>query len=256
MAKHTVVPGDCFSSLAKANGFADYLTLYNDGGNGALKGSRPNPNQLAEGDAVEIPAKKPKEFSVSTGKVHKFVVGKTKTMLRLVLLDAVDKALKVKTCLLDVGGKKQATLPGGNGLVEMEVDAVATGGTLAVTWDAPPPPPAAPAPAPPPAASPPPYPAPIVAADFEDKPDPTVTNEPAATWTLQVGYMEPAAVVRGCLRRLANLGYGASDVQVEDAQTAAVVKAYQRKNGLGTKGSESGAIADVRSDLEKRHDKL
>ena len=68
--------------------------------------------------------------------------------------------------------------------------------------------------------------------------------------------MEPLDTVRGCLRRLANLGYTAPDVKVEDAKTALVVKAYQRKNSLGTKGSESGVVTDVRADLETRHDKL
>ncbi|HEY4187462.1 MAG TPA: hypothetical protein VGP07_20465 [Polyangia bacterium] len=256
MAKHTAVPGDCVSSLAKANGFLDYLPVYNDGGNAALKGSRPNPNQLAEGDVVEIPDKKAKTLPAATGKSHKFVVNKTKTTLRLVLVDATDQPLTVKTCLLEVGGQNQATPPDGTGLVEMEIDPIATDGTLTVTWDAPPPPPAPSPPAPPPAASPPPYPAPIAVADFEDKPDDTVTVETEATWTLHLGFMEPSAVVRGGLRRLVNLGYRATDVQAEDADTAAVVKAYQRKNGLGTKGKESGAIADVRSDLEKRHDKL
>ena len=33
------------------------------------------------------------------------------------------------------------------------------------------------------------------------------------------------------------------------------MKAYQRKNGLGAKGAESGAVADIRGDLETRHDK-
>jgi hypothetical protein len=255
MAKHTVVPGDCFSSLAKANNFFDYLTLYNHGTNSALKAKRPNPNQLEEGDSVEIPDKKIKKVPCASNKEHKFVVVRTKTKLRLVLMDAKDKELKLTKCSLEVGTRKQKTLPDGSGLVEMEIDPVATAGTLTATWAAP-----AAKPAPKPAkaaaaASPPPYPAPIAAADFEDV-QPKVTHETTATWTLHVGRMEPLATVRGCLRRLENLGYTAPDLKAEDAKTAIVVKSYQRKNSLGTKGSESGKVSDVRADLETRHDKL
>ena len=255
MATHTVVPGDCFSSLAKANNFFDYLTLYNHGSNSALKAKRPNPNQLEEGDSVEIPDKKIKKAPCVSNKEHKFVVVRTKTKLRLVIMDAKDKALKLKKCSFEVGVRKQSTLPDGSGLVEIEIDPVATTGKLIATWAAPAAkaaPKAAKAAAP---ASPPPYPAPIAAVDFEDT-TPKITHETTATWTLHVGRMEPLDTVRGCLRRLANLGYTAPDVKVEDAKTALVVKAYQRKNSLGTKGSESGVVSDVRADLETRHDKL
>lgn len=254
MAKHTVVPGECFSSLAQANKFNDYLTLYNHGDNAALKGKRPNPNQLEEGDSVEIPDKTIKKVPAASNKEHKFVLVRTKTKLRLALVDARGKAMKLAKCKLEVGGKKQSKLPDGQGLVEMEIDPLATAGTLAISWT----PPKAKPPAKVAAkakASPPPYPPPIVAADFEDK-TAKVAPEKEASWTLQVGFMEPSDVVRGSLRRLVNLGYTASDVKVEDAATAAVVKGYQRQNGLGTKGSESGKIADVRADLETRHDRL
>jgi hypothetical protein len=253
MARHTVAPGDCFSSLAKANNFFDYLTLYNHAKNADLKKNRPNPNQLAEGDAVEIPDKTLKKVPSATNKEHKFVVVRTKTKLRLVVVDASDKALKVKTCNLTVGSRKQKTLPNASGLLEMEIDPAETAGTLAVTWDPPAAKPPAKPPAAPKAASPPAYPAPILASEFEDKTE-KLKAETRATWTLHVGSMEALGTVRGCLRRLANLGYGAPEVKAEDAKTAVVVKGYQRKNSLGTKGSESGKVADIRADLEKRHD--
>jgi hypothetical protein len=255
MAKHTVAPGDCFSSLAKANNFFDYLTLYNHASNAALKANRPNPNQLEEGDSVEIPDKKVKKVPCASNKEHKFVVVRTKTKLRLVVFDARDKALTLTKCDLEAGARKQKTLPNASGLVEMEIDPVSTAGKLTATWAAPkakPAPKAAKAAA---AASPPPYPAPIVAENFEDD-NPKIAHETTASWTLHIGSMEPLATIRGCLRRLENLGYTAPDVKAEDAKTETVVKSYQRKNKLGTKGSESGKVADVRADLETRHDKL
>jgi hypothetical protein len=255
MAKHTVVPGDCFCSLAKTNNFFDYLTLYNHGDNAALKAKRPNANQLEEGDEVEIPDKKVKKVACASNKEHKFVVVRTKTKVRLVLMDAKDKVLRVKKCELAVGIRKQKTLPDAQGLVEIEVDPAAATGTLSLTWDPPAAKAAPKAPAAAAIASPPPYPPAIIESDFEDKTT-KLKAETTAKWTLHVGSMEPLATVRGCMRRLTNLGYTATDVKVEDPKTASLVKGYQRKNSLGVKGSESGVIADVRADLETRHDTL
>jgi N-acetylmuramoyl-L-alanine amidase len=255
VAKHNVVPGDCFCSLAKANNFFDYLTLYNHGSNAALKAKRPNPNQLVEGDSVEIPDKKIKKVLGATNKEHKFLVLRTKTKLRLVIVNAQDMPLKTKTCTLTVGARAQKTKPAASGLVEMEVDPVDTAGSLAITLAPPkrrPKPKAAKAATP---TSPPPYPAPIVSKDFIDENE-MLTIETSLTWTLRVGSMEPKDTIRGVLRRLFNLGYTAPDVTVEDAKTAAVVKSYQRKNALAAKDAESGKVADVQVNLETRHDKL
>jgi N-acetylmuramoyl-L-alanine amidase len=254
MAKHSVSLGECFSSLAQANGFFDYLTLYNHGTNAALKSKRPNPNQLEEGDSVDIPAKQVKKLTLPADQEHKFVVVRTKTKVRIAIADATGKPLKVKSARLDVGARTQKKA-GGGGVIELEMDPTATGGSLTVTWDPPkataPPKAAAPA-----STSPPSYPPPIVAAQFEDK-TATLAGETSATWTLHVGALEPKESTRGCLRRLANLGYTVPvNSKAENAQTAVIVKAYQRKHGLMAKGSESGKIADVRADLETRHDVL
>jgi hypothetical protein len=252
MAKHTVAPGDCCSSLAKQHNFSSYLSIYNHADNVALKANRPNPNQLAEGDTIEIPAKDKKEVPAATGQSHKFVAVLPKTFLRLVLLDAGGLPMKVKTSDLEVGGVKIANLPNAKGQIEVTIDPAAKDGVLKVTWESP----ATSMPAsaaPPPAASPPPYPQVIVPAAFEDKtPEYKVPTE--ATWALALGTMEPAKLVRGCLRRLANLGYNVPDVKVEDVKTAVVVKAYQRFHGLAAKGAESGKVADIEAEIEKRHD--
>ncbi len=254
MAQHTVVPGDCFCSLAEANGFFDYATLYNHGTNAALKGKRPNPNQLAEGDVVSIPDKQAKKVPVASNKEHKFVVVRTKTKLRLKIVDYDDRAIVAKTCELVVGKRKQKTLPSG-GIVEMEIDPTATSGTLSITWAPPPAPAPAPAPAPSPAPSPPPYPPKIVAADFDDKPEP-VKPATAVKWTLHVGSMEPFDTIRGALRRLNNLGGLAPDALAEDDASKAAVKAHQRRHALTAKGSETGKVADVQADLRNRHDTI
>lgn len=249
------MPGDCFCSLAKANNFFDYLTVYNHASNSALKAKRPNPNQLVQGDSVEIPDKEIKKVPGATNKEHKFVVVRTKTKLRLAIVDSQGTVVKAKACTLKVGSRSQKTLPASNGLVEMEIDPVETAGSLAVTWT-PPKPPAAPKPAKAAALpSPPPYPAPIVSGDFTDATE-DFKAETSATWNLHVGSMEPKDTVRGALRRLINLGYGAPDANAEDAKTAAVVKSYQHKNALAAKGSESGKVADVQANLEARHDNL
>jgi hypothetical protein len=69
--QHTVVPGDCFSSIAAKYGFFPN-TLWNDPGNAALKERRKDPNVLQPGDVVEIPDKRAKTVTVKTGSFRRF----------------------------------------------------------------------------------------------------------------------------------------------------------------------------------------
>ena len=52
---HVVLPGETLSSIAKVNGFANFLTIWNDAGNADLRALRHNPHILQPGDSVFIP---------------------------------------------------------------------------------------------------------------------------------------------------------------------------------------------------------
>ncbi len=84
-------------SLADRLGMQDYHTLYDDGVNAALKGSRPNPNQLLIGDDVKDPPTKGKVHPKAVDKTHTFVVkAKKSPKLRIVLVDAEGKPVAGK----------------------------------------------------------------------------------------------------------------------------------------------------------------
>ena len=84
MPNHAVVPGDCFNSIAKSEGFYNYLTVYNQGTN---RTNFPNPNMLEEGTTVDVPDKKPKKAPLNLDAKTGFVVDRQKTKFRVVLLD-------------------------------------------------------------------------------------------------------------------------------------------------------------------------
>ena len=53
--KHTVLPGETLSSIAKDNNFANFLTIWNDAENADLRAVRHNPHILQPGDVVVVP---------------------------------------------------------------------------------------------------------------------------------------------------------------------------------------------------------
>lgn len=136
-----VALGDCCSSLAAANGFADYKKIYDAGANAALKANRPNPNTLVVGDSITIPDKDKKSAPANTGTSAKFQLKPGTAKLRIALLDGTDKPLAAKSWHLTIGAKK---LAGAN--VEVAIDPKATAATLEVDLGPRPAPPAPPAP--------------------------------------------------------------------------------------------------------------
>ena len=247
-ANHKVQPGDCLNSIAKENGFFNYLTVYKHGAN---KKNFPNPNTLEEGKQVEVPDKKTKKAPLKLDKETKFLLDRRKTRLRLVVLDADFKVPKLKSCKVSVG-VESTKLPDKKGLVEIpDLEPNFINGTMEVELDVPPPP-SPPAPA---AANPKAYPLVIVEKDFLDKnPDPA--KQTKVEWALHIGFLEPHTTIRGVTHRLRNYGYFTPIVQAEDDKTKAAVNAYQLSLGLKKKGAETGAIADIRDDIRKRHDRL
>ena len=68
---HYAEPDECFMSIAQQAGFF-WETLWKHSTNTELRDKRKNPCVLLEGDAVNIPEKRPGEASGATGKRHRF----------------------------------------------------------------------------------------------------------------------------------------------------------------------------------------
>jgi hypothetical protein len=90
MSSYTVQPGDCFSSIAFAFGFAPD-TLWNHESNAGLRKERQSPYVLLPGDIVNIPDKTAKKQPVQTGAVHRFRRKAVPAKLRIKLIDADGK---------------------------------------------------------------------------------------------------------------------------------------------------------------------
>jgi hypothetical protein len=73
LASHTWVNRDSLSSLAAANGLASWERIWNDPANSALRELRGSPENIREGDIIEIPAKQLGEVSRPTEVRHPFV---------------------------------------------------------------------------------------------------------------------------------------------------------------------------------------
>jgi hypothetical protein len=137
MPNHTVKQGECLPRIARQYGFSDYLTVYNDPGNAALRQKRPNPNVLYPGDVVFIPDKVKKQVSKPTTQVHQFVLTTTVRMLRIVVKGLDGKPMASKPYQLDVEGNTTTGVIGGDGLIEKAIPFDAENGSLTVgrfTW--------------------------------------------------------------------------------------------------------------------------
>ena len=260
MAKrHTVKPGDCFSSLAKKNGFFNYLTLYKRGTNSEIRKKRKNPNMLVEGDVLKIPSKRQKKAAIPLDDEITFVVDRQVTKIRLAVLDVEDKTIDLTDCKLVVGPLTKTDKPTPAGLIEGEIDPTVKAGTLELKFTlkkkaatavvaevggtAP---------------DPPPHPPDIVAKEFLDESEKDDDAPVEVAIALQIGFLEPCSETRGAMQRLNNLGCKVPDATAktaEDDATKRVVKSYQKFKDP-TKADPSGAVADLRADLEKAHDKI
>jgi hypothetical protein len=252
MPNHTVKAGDCFSSIAKANGFHKYSTLYDHADNAATKALRPNPNLLVAGDTVAVPAKRAKTVPLVLDGSKSLLIERTPTDL-CVYVGMLDKAVYgVATARIAVGGKFATALPDGAGKLELKgIDAAAKEGSVSIQIRAlvPPVAPVVPAAAVP---SPPNHPPPIDETEFTDKPPKLVLDAVTVRWTLKLGALEPHTTVRGVLQRLVNLGLDTPVVTAEDERTQRFVKHFQSFGNPGV--APSGNVADARAAVETLHD--
>lgn len=247
-----VKDGDCMVSLADSLGMHDYHTLYDDGVNAGLKGTRPNPNQLVEGDDVKLPPTKGKVHSKAVDQTWTFVIkAKKPTKLRVVMVDGKDKPLAGKSWAYSapkaLSGKTK-----GNGLIEIaDFPPQEVAAAFELSWrETKPLKPAKPEkdekfkkPT---------YPRPIKASEFtDDAPKAADAADDKIDFTLKIGSLPDFDSDKGVRARLHNLGH-ACEPDSDATVTTKIVKAFQRAR-LAQK-TPSGAAADIRASARDKHD--
>jgi hypothetical protein len=254
MANYTVKAGDCFSSIAKANGFYKYSSLYMHASNTATRLVRSNPNMLVVGDVVSIPDKRQKTVALVLDGTKNLVIHRELTRL-LVYVGLIDKTVRAPAnSQFSAGGKNSATLPDLSGKLELlDIDAAGSSGKLELQIAALP---AAPLPVPVVVAAvtplpPPTHPPAIVATQFTDAAPEFDTEAVRVRWTLKLGTLEPHTTIRGVLQRFVNLGYEMPVAEAETDKTKLLIRHWQASTG---NAAPSGAVADVRAAIEALHD--
>jgi N-acetylmuramoyl-L-alanine amidase len=130
MPNHTVVQGECLSSLAADFGFS-VDTLWNLPENAQLKLARKDPNVLYPDDVVFIPDKRPKQIPCATGKRYSFVKKDCPAKLRIRLLDGQEPRANV-SYKLQIDGIWISGVTDGNGYLEQPLPPSAGTGQLLV----------------------------------------------------------------------------------------------------------------------------
>lgn len=117
---YTVKQGDHVSSIASANGFADYHIVWDHPKNADLKQKRQNPNVLFPGDPLFIPDREERIEPCSTDQRHNFQTKKFQLRLRLVLEDLYEKPIANTPCdLLLREGARHLTTDGAGKIDEI-----------------------------------------------------------------------------------------------------------------------------------------
>ena len=99
---HPVGPGETISSIAKDEGFANYLTIWNDPGNDGLRTIRHNPHILEVGDPVFIPELPENVSHGNDTQRHVFALERPALLLNVQLQDLDGKAIANKDVVLKV----------------------------------------------------------------------------------------------------------------------------------------------------------
>lgn len=242
----------CVVSIADSLGFRDYKSIWSRSKNKTLVNTRPNANQLVNGDQLFAPDQKDKIVKKATDQVWTFVV-KTKHLpkVRVVLVDKDNKPLKDKEW--EVSEPVEASgKTGADGVIEFtDIPPQETTAKLKVKLKEPPPPLDPIEPSPP--ATPTKYPADIASEEFTDvTPGAGRVEQSYVEWKLTLGGLPSFNTKDGVRARLYNLGFGCS-VDDDDARCKRAVQAYQLFFLKQAKGS--GVEADIEADVRNRHDK-
>jgi hypothetical protein len=216
-ANHTVVQGECLSTIARKYGFTDYLTIYNHPGNAQLKRRRPNPNILFPGDTLFIPDKQEKQLDRGTSKVHPFQISHPTCLLRLRLHDEEEQPYAGKCYILKVEETTYRGCTSAQGCIEQKISVDAATAKLTLCLD-------------------------------EDDPSDVLNVD------LALGCLDPIDQVSGVQARLNNLGFSCGPVDgIAGAKMEQALRRFQRRAGL----EQTGKIDSITcNQLTQCHDTM
>jgi Putative peptidoglycan binding domain len=210
---HVVEQGERLATIAAQYGISPAV-IYADPDNAQLWEKRPNPNVLMPGDEVSLgDPSTPTDFP--TGGAHTIMIdaGQNETV-RILLGSRCDVSFAGQQFELKVGGQTiQGTVPDDN-VVAGDFLLGAESGELRL-W---------------------------------------ISDDPAviASWTLQIGHLDPVNEISGVQARLNNLGYGAGEVDGNsNPDLDGAVAALQRDLGAEPTGEIDD---DFRAALDEAHD--
>lgn len=129
MPDHVIEQGECFASVAVRYGFA-WRTLWDHPSNAELKKKRRDPNVLAPGDVVFLPAKEAHEESCATGKMHRFVFRGFTEVLRIRLLDELDRPRSQLDYEIVIDGERRRGQTNKDGVLHEPIHPKCTEATL------------------------------------------------------------------------------------------------------------------------------
>jgi hypothetical protein len=196
---YTVRQGDHLSRIAKAFGFSDFNTIWNDPNNAELKRQRQSPNVLFPGDSLYVPDRKLREESRGTDQTHQFTMKKVDLKLRLILEDQYNTPIANASCLLTLGSDSRQVTTDGDGQIEEDITPDIHDAALVI----------------------------------QDAQTPLDNTRIA----IKIGDLDPVTEVSGQVARLNNLGYFAGDVKSPDHVTVeSAVEEFQCDNNLTVDG--------------------
>ena len=199
---YVVQQGDCLSSIASARGFAHWRTIYDHPGNAAFRRLRPNPNLIYPGDSILIPDKEPTGADVATGATHTFRLKRSRTLLRLRLLDANGEPWANRPFELAAGDHRTSGTTGADGKIEEPIPPDAPDGHLRLD----------------------------------------IGDNKAIEVDLRLGHLDPVEEVSGVQARLNNLGFRCGAVDgIAGPLTTAAVMAFQQACDLPATGEADAA---------------
>lgn len=199
---YTVRSGDCLSSIAAANGYSSWRTIYDAPENEEFRRLRPDPNLIYPGDVVVLPERnEATDDNAPTENRHRYKVSRPGVVLRIVVRDSLGKVIPGKKFVVRTEGREPVSgVTGNDGMVEARIDPSAHSGTLEVWMDA-------------------------------------SAEKPSYKWPLRLGALDPIEKISGIQARLNNLGFKPGPIDgIQGPLTTAAIKAFQKAFSLQVDG--------------------
>jgi N-acetylmuramoyl-L-alanine amidase len=130
---HVVRQGECLSSIASANGFSDYRTIYDHPDNEAFRRKRPDPDVIHPGDEIVIPDKAVEPHECATGETHRFTIPRLRALARVAIRETDDQPCAETPYELRFGDEVRTGRTDEDGVLAEPVPATLESATLTLT---------------------------------------------------------------------------------------------------------------------------